>query len=82
MPVVDDFVDPQVVNLVVESEVLFASVLELVSCMGMVINPRFYLSLDDFTLEYAEDTLAELGELFWPLEATPGAVPNPICNRM
>jgi len=64
VPVLDDFVNPEVVDLVVESDALLDAVFDLVKYMGVVVNPKFYLSLDDFTLEYASDTLAGLGDLF------------------
>ena len=64
VPVVEDFVDPEIVDLLIESDYLLDSAVDLVKCMGVVFNPRFYLSLDDFTLEYAFDALAGLGELF------------------
>lgn len=64
VPVVDDFVNPEVVDLVVESDYLLNEAIELVTCMGVVFNPRFYMSIDDFMLEYASDALAGLEELF------------------
>jgi hypothetical protein len=64
VPVVDDFVNPDVVDLVVESDHLLDGVIDLVTCMGVVFNPRFYLSLYDFTVEYAFETLTGLEELF------------------
>jgi hypothetical protein len=35
-----------------------------VKAMGIVFNPTFYLSLEDWTREYAEAALSELSELF------------------
>jgi len=64
VPVVDDFVNPAIVDLIVESDCLLDGAIGLVKHMGVVFNPRFYLSLDDFTLEYASDALAGLGEFF------------------
>jgi hypothetical protein len=64
VPVVEDFVNPEIVDLLVDSEYLLDSAVELIKSMGVVFNPKFYLSLDDFTLEYAFDTLAGLEELF------------------
>ena len=60
----EDFINPDVVDLLVESEYLLDASIELVTYMGLVFNPRFYLSLDDFTLEYAFDALAGLSDLF------------------
>jgi hypothetical protein len=64
IPVVDDFVNPEVVDLLVESEYLLDALAELVKCMGVVFNPRFYLSVEDFTLEYAFEALAGLADIF------------------
>lgn len=64
IPVVEDFVNPEVVDLLVESEYLLDETIELVKCMGVVFNPRFYLSVQDFTLEYAFEALAGLAEIF------------------
>jgi len=64
IPVRDDFVNPAVVDLVVESGYLLDEVIELVKCMGMVFNPRFYLSLADFQLDYAADVMQGLDDLF------------------
>jgi hypothetical protein len=32
--------------------------------MGMVFSPTFYLSLNDWLLEYAEDSMDDLRRLF------------------
>jgi len=64
MPVVEDFVNPEIVDLLVESDYLLDESIELFTCMGLVFNPRFYMSVEDFTLEYASDALAGLEELF------------------
>jgi hypothetical protein len=64
IPVVDDFVNPNVVELVVTHGYLLDEVIELVKCMGIVFNPKFYLSLDDFHLENAADVFEGIGDLF------------------
>ena len=64
IPVRDDFVNPEVVDLVVESGYLLDEVIELVKCMGIVFNPRFYLSLADFQLDYAAEVMQRLDDLF------------------
>ena len=38
--------------------------IDLIKCMGVVFNPKFYLSLGRLHLEYASDALAGLGDLF------------------
>ena len=64
MPIVDDYINPNVVDLLIDSDYLLNEAIELVTSMGLVFNPRFYMSVDDFALEYASDALAGLGELF------------------
>lgn len=64
IPVRDDFVNPEVVDVVVESGYLLDEVIELVKCMGIVFNPRFYLSLADFQMDYAADIIEGIDNLF------------------
>jgi hypothetical protein len=64
IPVVEDFVNPEIVDLIIESDYLLNEMIELVTSMGVVFNPLFYMSVDDFTLEHASEALAGLGELF------------------
>ncbi len=64
IPIRDDFVNPDVVDLVVESGYLLDEVIELIKCMGVVFNPRFYLSLEDFQMDYAADVMENIGDLF------------------
>lgn len=68
IPVVDDFVNPSVVDLVIEHESLLDEIIALVKNMGIVFNPTFYMSLEDFALENASDAFAGLGALFGPPE--------------
>lgn len=64
IPVTDGFVNPRVVDLVIASEFLLAEVIELIKAMGVVFNPKFYLSIDDFRLEYAAATIGDMEDLF------------------
>ena len=65
IPVRDDYVNPAVVDLVVKSGYLLDEVIDLTTCMGCVFNPKFYLSLEDWHMEYASDVMEGLlGELF------------------
>lgn len=64
IPVVDDYVNTGVLDLLVESDHLLDAVIDLAQCMGVVLNPKFYLSLDDWHLEYAADVFDGLGDLF------------------
>lgn len=60
----DDFMSPKLLPLIVESDYLIDEVVELAKGMGLVFNPKFYLSLEDWRLEYAQDAMEGLGELF------------------
>ena len=64
IPVTDDFVNPSIIDLVVKSGYLLDEVIDLVKHMGVVFNPKFYLSLEDFGLEYAAAAFEGLGDLF------------------
>lgn len=67
IPVIDDFVNPSIVDLLITSGYLLDEVIELVKCMGVVFNPKFYLSLDDFRLENAADVFEGIGDMFGTL---------------
>jgi hypothetical protein len=64
VPVTNDYVNPAVIDLFISSGYLLDEVIELIKCMGMVFNPKFYLSIDDFHLEYAAEAIEDLGFLF------------------
>jgi len=64
IPIVDDYVNPDVIDLVVTDGYLLDGVIDLVKCMGVVFNPKFYLSIDDFHLENASDVFEGIGDLF------------------
>lgn len=64
VPVTDDFVNPDVLDLLFESDYLLAAAIDLATAMGVVFNPKFYLSLEDWHLEYASDVFEGLGDLF------------------
>lgn len=60
----EDFVTPEVVDLFFTSDTLLDNVIDLVKEMGVVFNPKFYLSLEDWHLEYAQDVFSGLEGLF------------------
>jgi hypothetical protein len=64
MPVTDDYVNGDVLDLLITSEYLLDSAIGLAAAMGMVFNPTFYLSLEDWHLEYASDVFAGMRDLF------------------
>ncbi len=64
IPRTEDFVSPNLMPLLIESDYLLDAIIELVKTMGMVFNPKFFLSTEDWRLDYAQDAMAGLGELF------------------
>ena len=64
VPVTDEFVNPTTIDLILESDYLLDEVIELVKCMGLVFNPKFYLSIDDYRLEHMADAFLDLEVLF------------------
>jgi len=64
VPITDDYVSGDVLDLVVESDHLLAAVVELSKAMGMVFNPKFFFSLEDWYLDYAADVFSGIGDLF------------------
>jgi hypothetical protein len=64
IPILEDRISPTLVDHVIASEYLLAAVIELVECMGIVFNPKFYCSLEDWRLEYAGDAMESLEGLF------------------
>ncbi len=64
MPVTSDYIAPALIDPILGSEHLLAGVIDLVQAMGLVFNPTLYLSLDDWHMEYASETMEGLGDLF------------------
>lgn len=64
IPVKEDFVHSEILDLAIESDHLLNSVIDLAHAMGVVFNPKFYLSLEDWHLDHAQDVFRGLGELF------------------
>jgi len=85
IPVVNDFVNPSVVDLIVRDDNLLVSIIDLVECMGLVFNPKFYMSLEDFSMEYAPDTFSGLGSLLEPpyrsVQRNPDAITPDMLER-
>jgi hypothetical protein len=57
-------VHPEALELILSRGSILDQISSLVKAMGIVFNPTFYLSLEDWTREYAEAALSELSELF------------------
>lgn len=64
VPVTTDYLNPALIHHLVTSNLLLQEVIDVVQAMGLVFNPTLYLSLDDWHLEYARETMDGLGDLF------------------
>lgn len=64
IPVTDDYVNTAVLDALIASDHLLDEVLSLVHDMGVVVNPKFYVSLEDWHFEYAAEVFEGLGDLF------------------
>jgi hypothetical protein len=63
-PVAGELITPRALKLVMKQQGLLRAVVELVQDMGIVYNPRFYMSIDDWQFEHAGESLGELTDLF------------------
>lgn len=57
-------IHPEALELILSRPSMLDQVTSLVKAMGMEFNPTFYLSLEDWTREYAEAALSDLNDLF------------------
>ena len=64
VPITSDFVNPSLIPHLIASDYLLQDVIDLVQAMGIVFNPTLYISIDDWHLEYAKETMDGLGDLF------------------
>lgn len=64
VPITEDFVSPDVIDHVIESDHLLDEIIALTHCMGVVWNPKFYLSLEDWHMEWAADAYEGIRDLF------------------
>lgn len=55
-----DFVNPEVIDLVVERPAILGSVVDLTVAMGLPFYPMFYMSLEDWHQEYATAVFGEI----------------------
>lgn len=64
IPATEDFVTPGLIDVLLESDLLVDALIDLVTSMGLVFNPKFYLSVEDWHLEYAKEAVRGLEDLF------------------
>jgi hypothetical protein len=63
-PVNGEYVPSGALDLLLANEDLLREVIELATNMGVVHNPRFYLSVEDWQMEHAAEALAGINDLF------------------
>lgn len=59
-----DVINPDLVPYLVRDDKLIRAIIELANDMGVVFNPRFYLSLDDWNMEHCQQALLDVQSLF------------------
>ncbi len=64
VPVTDDVISGAIVDLLINSDYLLAAAIEMATTMGVVFNPKFYVSIEDWHLDNAADVLGGLEGLF------------------
>lgn len=55
---------PDALDLVMRRDTLLQEVIGMCIAMGLPFSPTFYLSIDDWMLEYAEEAMSDLDGLF------------------
>lgn len=60
----EDRVNPRAIDLLMDRVGLLEELVELTVHMGLVFNPTLYLSLEDWALEHAGESLKGLQDLF------------------
>ncbi len=60
----EDFLNPDIVDLLMERTTLLEGVVDLTETMGLVFSPLFYLSLEDWRQEYATTIFREVVAAF------------------
>lgn len=64
MPITSDLVHPDALGLIMRHDSLLDELISLTKSMGMVFNPPFYLSIEDWASENAEDAYDCFGDFF------------------
>ena len=60
----EDYLNPDIIDLLMERTTLLESVIDLAETMGLVFSPLFYLSLEDWRQEYATTIFGEVVAAF------------------
>ncbi len=64
VPISDDYVTPALIDVIVDSDHLLNEMIELAKAMGLVFNPPFYLSLEDWRMDHAANVMESITDLF------------------
>ena len=79
----DDFLNPEVVDLALERPAVLGAVIELVEAMGLTFYPLFYMSLEDWRQEYAQDVFDEVLQGFGAeMAADPARAASPASSNV
>lgn len=60
----EDFMNPELLDVCLERAALLPAVIELTRDMGLVFNPRFYMSLDDWNLDHLQASFEDFQAIF------------------
>lgn len=60
----EDIVNPGLLAMLLDRKALLPAVIALAKDMGLVFNPRFYMSLDDWNLDHLQESFEDLQSLF------------------
>jgi hypothetical protein len=75
----EDFINPEVIDLMMERPDILGSVIDLSQAMGLPFYPMFYMSLEDWQQEYASAVFTEVISGFDRVqhELPPDVLPKP-----
>jgi hypothetical protein len=63
-PIKADFIRPEALELLLSREEMLREIVDIVRSMEMVFNPSFYMSVDDWLMEHAAESLIGIEDLF------------------
>ncbi len=60
----EDIVNPGLLGIILDRSAVLPAVIALTKDMGLVFNPRFYMSLDDWNLDHLQESFEDFQALF------------------
>jgi hypothetical protein len=63
-PVRADFIRPEALDLLISREEMLREIILIVRSMEVVFNPTFYMSVDDWLMEHAAESILGIEDLF------------------